>query len=84
MSNVNINIPLLDTNMIASSNQVTLAFPGYDVGTLFSNNHGMIKEPKIPTPFCLTCTVVMKYMNKVVNDKTNQVRIFLSRQRHFC
>lgn len=84
MSNVNINNTLLDTNMIASSSQVTIAFPGYDVGSLLSNNRKMLKEPTMLTPLCLVCTIVMKYLNRAVEDKTNQVRIFLLRQGNFC
>lgn len=59
--------------MIASSEKVTVIFPGYDVGQLLANNYKMLEEPKVPTPFCLVCTVVMKYLHDVVKDKNDQV-----------
>ncbi|VVC25407.1 Hypothetical protein CINCED_3A004152 [Cinara cedri] len=65
----------IDTNMVASSGLVTIAFPGYDIGKLLTNNHRMLEEPKVPTPFCLVCTIVMKYLNNVVKDKSNQEEI---------
>lgn len=63
----------LDSNIIASSGQVTIVFPGYNMGQLLANNYKMLEEPKVPTPFCLVCTVVMKYLHGVIKDKTNQV-----------
>lgn len=59
--------------MIASSDKVTVVFPGYDIGQLLANNYKMLEEPKVPTPFCLVCTVVMKYLHGAIQDKTNQV-----------
>lgn len=59
--------------MIASSNQVTVVFPGYNMGQLLANNYKMLETPKVPTPFCLVCTVLMKYLNEEVKDKSNQV-----------
>lgn len=69
--------------MIASSGQVTIIFPEYNLWDLLSNNHKMLNEPKVPTPLCLVCTVVMKYVNNEVKEKSNQVRIFFSRQITF-
>lgn len=69
-----INFFVLETNMIVSSSQVTLVFPGYDIGQLLSNNYKMLlEEPKVPTPLCLVCTVVMKYLNTEIKDKSNDV-----------
>lgn len=59
--------------MIASSDQVTVVFPGYNMGQLLANNYKMLEEPKVPTPFCLVCTVVMKYLNTEIKDKSNDV-----------
>lgn len=59
--------------MIVSSEKVSVIIPGYDIGTLLVNNYKMLEEPKVPTPFCLICTVVMKYLHGVVKDKSNQV-----------
>lgn len=63
------------TNMIAASDQVTIVFPDYDMGQLLANNYKMLEEPTVPTPFCLICTVVMKYLNGEIKDKSNQVAI---------
>lgn len=59
--------------MIATAGQVTVVFPGYNMGQLLANNYKMLEEPKVPTPFCLVCTVVMKYLHSVIRDKNNQV-----------
>lgn len=59
--------------MIATSGQVTVVFPGYNMGQLLANNYKMLEDPKVPTPVCLVCTVLMKYLNKEVKDKSNQV-----------
>lgn len=59
--------------MVAVSEQVTVVFPEYDMGKLLVNNYKMLEEPEVPTPFCLICTVVMKYLNSAVKDKANQV-----------
>lgn len=59
--------------MIVSSDQVTLVFPGNNIGQLLANNYKMLEEPNLPTPFCLVCTVVMKYVNGEIKDKSNQV-----------
>lgn len=66
-------LTFLDSNVIATTGQVTVVFPGFSVGELLSNNYKMLEEPKVPTPFCLVCTVVMKYINNEVKDKSNQV-----------
>lgn len=71
--NVYINLFFLETNMIASSSQVTVVFPGYNMGQLLANNYKMLESPEVPTPFCLVCTVLMKYLNEEVKDKSNQV-----------
>uniref|UniRef100_A0A2H8TIU9 Sulfated glycoprotein 1 n=1 Tax=Melanaphis sacchari TaxID=742174 RepID=A0A2H8TIU9_9HEMI len=65
----------LETNMIATAGQITVVFPGYNMGQLLANNYKMLEEPKIPTPFCVVCTVVMKYLNSEIRDKTNQDEI---------
>ncbi|XP_027843877.2 prosaposin isoform X2 [Aphis gossypii] len=65
----------LETNMIATAGQVTVVFPGYNMGQLLANNYKMLEEPKVPTPFCLVCTVVMKYLHSVIRDKNNQEEI---------
>jgi len=59
--------------MVVFSDQVTLVFPGNNIGQLLANNYKMLEEPKVPTPFCLVCTVVMKYVNGEIKDKSNQV-----------
>jgi len=64
---------ILVTNMIAASDQVTIVFPDYDMGQLLANNYKMLEESKVPTPFCLICTVIMKYLNGEIKDKSNQV-----------
>jgi len=63
----------LVTNMIAASDQVTVVFPGYDMGKLLANNYKMLEEPKILTPLCVICLAVMKYLNLEVQDKSNTV-----------
>lgn len=63
----------LETNMIATAGKITIVFPGYNMGQLMTNNYKMLEEPKIPTPFCLVCTVVMKYLNSEIKDKSNEV-----------
>ncbi|XP_060879577.1 prosaposin-like isoform X2 [Metopolophium dirhodum] len=65
----------LDTNMIATAGQITIVFPGYNMGQLLANNYKMLEEPKVPTPFCVVCTVVMKYLNGEIKDKSNQEEI---------
>ncbi|KAL4148278.1 hypothetical protein QTP88_002555 [Uroleucon formosanum] len=62
----------LETNMIATAGKITIVFPGYNMGQLMTNNYKMLEEPKIPTPFCLVCTVVMKYLNSEIKDKSNE------------
>lgn len=64
--------------MIATSGQVTLVFPGYNMGQLLANNYKMLEGQKVPTPFCLICTVLMKYLNNEVKDKSNQVVTFFN------
>lgn len=59
--------------MIATSGLVTVVLPGYNMGQLLANNYKMLAQPKVPTPFCLVCTVVMKYLNSEIKDTTNQV-----------
>lgn len=69
---------MLETNMIASTSEVTVVFPGFNMGTLLANNNKMLEEPsKVPTPACVVCLVVMKYLNKMVNDKSTQVCLIL-------
>lgn len=68
-----VSIYFLVTNMIADSDQVTIVFPGYNMGQLLANNYKMLEEPKVPTPLCIVCTVAMKYLNTEVQDKSNQV-----------
>lgn len=63
----------LETNMIATAGQVTIVFPGYNMGQLLANNYKMLEESKIPTPFCVICKVVLKYLNGEIKDKSNQV-----------
>ncbi|XP_008187613.1 uncharacterized protein LOC100169068 isoform X1 [Acyrthosiphon pisum] len=65
----------LETNMIATAGQITIVFPGYNMGQLMANNYKMLEEPKVPTPFCIVCTVVMKYLNGEIKDKSNQEEI---------
>lgn len=65
----------IESNMIATSGLVTVVLPGYNMGQLLANNYKMLEEPKIPTPFCLVCTVVMKYLNSEIEDKSNQDEI---------
>lgn len=59
--------------MIASSGKVSVVFPGYDMGKMIANNYKMLEEPKVPTPLCLVCTVVMKYLHGMIKDRSNQV-----------
>lgn len=63
----------LESNMVATSGLVTVVLPGYNMGQLLTNNYKMLEEPKLPTPMCLICTVVMKYLNSEIKDKSNQV-----------
>jgi len=74
----------LVTNMIAASDQVTIVFPDYDMGQLLANNYKMLEEPKVPTPFCVICTVVMKYLNGEIKDKSNQVCLDFWMIDEFC
>lgn len=60
--------------MVTTSDKVTIVLPNFDMGQLLANNYKMIeKSEEVPTPFCLLCTIVMKYLNSVVKDKSNQV-----------
>lgn len=59
--------------MVVSSGQVTLVLPGYNIGQLITNNYKVLEKSKVPTPFCLICTAVMKYLNNEIKDKSNQV-----------
>jgi len=59
--------------MVVSSGQITVVFPGYNIGQLLVNDFKMLEEPKVLTPLCLLCTVVLKYINNAVKDKSNQV-----------
>lgn len=59
--------------MVVSSGQVTVVLPGYNIGQLIANNYRILEKPKVPTPFCVICTVVMKYLNGEIKDKSNQV-----------
>lgn len=63
----------LETKIIANSGQVTLIFPGTNIAQFLANNNNKLQEPEVPTPFCLICTVVMKYLNSEIKDKSNQV-----------
>ncbi|XP_050430702.1 prosaposin isoform X2 [Adelges cooleyi] len=65
----------IETNMIAETNQAKVIFPGLNLGQLITNNYQMPAQPKVPTPLCLVCTVLMKYLNRVVEDKSNQASI---------
>ncbi|CAI6377373.1 unnamed protein product [Macrosiphum euphorbiae] len=63
----------LETNMIATDGQITLVFPGYNMGQLMANNYKMLEEPKVTIPFdCIVCKTVMKYLNGEIKDKSNQ------------
>ncbi|XP_050533788.1 prosaposin isoform X2 [Daktulosphaira vitifoliae] len=65
----------IETNMIAKTDKVTIVFPGLNIGQMIINDYKMPVKSKVPTPFCLICTVLMKYLNKVVEDKSNQESI---------
>jgi len=61
--------------MIATDGQITLVFPGYNMGQLMANNYKMLDEPKVTVPFdCVVCKTVIKYLNGEIKDKSNQVR----------
>ncbi|XP_060857107.1 prosaposin-like isoform X2 [Metopolophium dirhodum] len=62
----------LETNMIATAGQITIVFPGYNMGQLMANNYKMLEDPKVTKPFCIVCTIVIKYLNGEIKDKSNQ------------
>jgi len=59
--------------MIATAGQITIVFPGYNMGQLMANNYKMLEEPKVRDPICIVCKIVMKYLNDEIKDKSNQV-----------
>eukprot|EP00102_Acyrthosiphon_pisum_P020690 XP_016657900.1 PREDICTED: prosaposin-like [Acyrthosiphon pisum] len=66
----------LETNMIATAGQTTIVFPGYNMGQLMANNYKMLEEPKVTNLYyCKVCTIVMKYLNGEIKDKSNQEEI---------
>lgn len=64
--------------MIATSEKVTIVFPDYNIGHLLANDYKMLGKLKVPTPFCLVCTVVMKYLHGAIKNKSNQVHILFN------